>query len=175
MNVKLGFAAIAALGMSMTSGCLVVVEDECTFDSDCGSGEVCDAFGDCVLVAECTFDSDCFAGEVCNAFGNCVALGTPIYDTCGVVGECEGLADTCYATSIDYGDYVATNNTCSLFCTSDAQCPNGSTGEAGGCYDVSGDFVCYERCFNDADCPSSIDFVCADVAGSGGDSICIPR
>jgi len=104
--------------------------------------------------------------------GGCTVV-TPIYDTCFDVDECESFADTCYETAIDYGSYIASNNTCTVFCGSDFDCPSGSTGENGGCYDVSGDFVCYERCFDIFDCPGG--FTCADVAGSGGDSICIPE
>ena len=49
--------------------------DECKFDSDCPSGQVCDD-GECVTPSsssdECKFDSDCEEGEHCDD-GDCVA------------------------------------------------------------------------------------------------------
>lgn len=99
--------------------------------------------------------------------------GTPVYSTCFETTECESSADVCYDTVIDWGGVEARNGTCTRYCSADADCPYGSTGELGGCYDVSGEFVCYERCNTNRDCPTG-GWTCANVEGVAGDTICVP-
>ena len=57
-------------------------------------------------------------------------------------------------------------------CAADSDCPVSATGEGGACYDVmgSGAYLCYGRCFTDAECAPGL----RCLTTSMGDAICLP-
>ncbi len=101
----------------------------------------------------------------------------PCYDD----GECDGR-DFCAWHELSYPDpydsrrtVVVEDGICTHGCGSDAQCPDSPvSGLQGACYDIGYGLLCYERCFDDYDCPSG--FYCVStVGGVTGDAICLPQ
>jgi hypothetical protein len=102
-----------------------------------------------------------------------------VYESCGLTEDCESLADRCQSLTVTYPDTGTwTGGLCTYGCVNDADCIAGSTGEAGACYVILGlpDAVCYERCFDDLDCPGGFRCVEAtdDLGNPLGDAICLP-
>jgi hypothetical protein len=91
------------------------------------------------------------------------------YASCVTIAGCNSRADGCYTVTLGTGE---SDSFCSNGCGSDAECPTGTNGSRGGCYDVmgSGAFICYERCTDNFDCAPG--FAC--TATSDGGTICLP-
>lgn len=58
------------LALSMLMAC--AEEDECRFNSQCGTGMFCSR-GECLQ--NCILDTDCVSGQTCNTVGQCVSPG----------------------------------------------------------------------------------------------------
>ena len=92
-----------------------------------------------------------------------------VYDPCFDGADCEALADACF--SVTNPANGITDNFCSVGCNSDRDCPFDARGDVGACLSVEGGLqICYERCFDDLDCPSG--FGCFDTTVA--DPICLP-
>ena len=105
-KVVLGVAGIAAV--CLVSGCADDPKPppECTADSDCGEGRMCEG-GRCLArAAECQSDQDCGEGSTCDS-GRCVAaavLQTAGPLTCLTDRDCpagQGCVDGACATLLD--------------------------------------------------------------------------
>jgi hypothetical protein len=83
--------------------------DQCTIDSDCGSGQICACAGELgggpvrlgnqCMATQCQVDANCPHGEVCSAsIGNCDALEGYYCHTSA--DECLTDADCCGTTPL---------------------------------------------------------------------------
>lgn len=114
----------------------------------------------------------------------CVTDNPYAYQACKTSRDCSGLdADTCVGVTQNWGGGdVVSNGVCTTYaCSSDYDCARSHNNELGYCSKNAilgtDPFVCYERCYYDADCATG--FVCAtsyEVYGlRAGESICVPQ
>lgn len=91
------------------------------------------------------------------------------YDLCRDSSDCRDTLDGC--SIIDTATTRA--GICTNSCASDFDCPFDRREIRGACLSIGGSpFVCFERCFDDLDCPSS--FFCTPTTGGAAETICLP-
>lgn len=134
-----------AAGMSVAYN--GICEAICIDDTDCATGEFCNAIGEC-LSTNCTDNTDCGFGRTCvSAPGECGGGGTcevtpelcpTFYDpVCGCDGNT--YSNACFGQMA--GASMAHSGACQSGCTSDAHCdedefcsfPTGTCGGEGSC------------------------------------------
>lgn len=132
----------------------------CTSDDQCAGGCYCDeTYGSCIEAGYCSYDSDCGTGYVCDDRASCVPDGTntSCWDTgCAWGSYCDNGTGACVpsttcSTNEDCGTgYGCFDGTCTpTGCVTDANC-------AAACYcdEASGGCVESNYCANDSECPA---------------------
>ena len=143
---------------------------------DCCEGMQCDVPNDVTAerLQRCVAAE---AGTPCDESTSCAyvdlrAEPRGAFDPCSSDGDCNAPTGTCFETTIDVGTSIATSSHCTLACMNDDDCPAAADGRQAGCYEVSGTFVCYQRCSTDSDCPQGL--VCtATQSDSSQDQLCL--
>lgn len=112
---------------------------ECCSDADCQNGT-----GPCKADGKCTVSSDLCGGQCADPFPVCAVVGgspqcvqcDPNNDTCAQIQagcQCNTASYSCLDSTS--GEVCqTTGGECSAICSSDADCPPGSSGEALSCY-----------------------------------------
>ncbi|MET0413834.1 MAG: hypothetical protein ABW217_21170 [Polyangiaceae bacterium] len=127
--------------------CVDAPEPECSSDTDCTSGEVCDLASDtCQPAPEpgCTSDGDCDEGELCDVTsGECVAAPpTPCTSdaACATGQTCDTATGSCVTAP-------------PAACTADADCAPGLLCDliVGECFTPEP-----EPCLSDSECPGQV-------------------
>jgi hypothetical protein len=119
------------------------------------------------------------AGALGLVLGGCKPAPAPPYDVCVTNADCTAAVDGCATVAVDYVDYRATGGICTDNCDSSVDCPYDGRGIQGAClsFDGGANFVCFERCVSDFDCPGG--FSCQDRTWTGTaysyfEPICLP-
>lgn len=78
--------------------------------------------------------------------------------------------DICLEVTTEFDGRAVTDAICTHECFDDFDCPISVNGLRGACEDVGQGFFCYERCVDDFDCPAG--FGCFDTDFN---AICLPQ
>ncbi len=171
----------------LASACNQTAGDECTDDTTCSVGLVCEA-GTCVEGVDCTDNAACGEGEICGAGGTCVSVEND-QDGDGVADD----ADNCPAVSnpdqVDT-DEDGTGDACEDIvapgdCADSSECALDEVCVEGLCELVECSLAASDTlCPADAICVGTIcrfapdcssDAQCADTLGvCGDDGTCVP-
>lgn len=115
-----------------------VCSDVCTNDSECRTGNICDASGSCL--PGCRDDDGCRDDETCDS-GSCVpeedCSAASCEPECSIDGDCN-VGELCNSGS------------CVPGCRDDDGCPGDNSCVAGTCVENAGSGQSYSRCTNDA-------------------------
>lgn len=125
-----------------------VIDDGCTYSSQCAVGQKCNRAGQCV--AECLAAVDCAPSQACLA-GRCVAGAPPdagVVDAGQPVGGCE------YNSQCDAGAVCSIRGACVPECRTTRDCPvNQVCSAAGACEPVVVDGGSTGGCLYSSQCP----------------------
>ena len=135
-------------------------KSDCSSDSDCGTGQICDEINGHCDSDQCSNDYDCPFGEYCSN-GTCKS-DCSTDSNCGTGQICDEINGRCETDTsggdqcsndydCPYGEYCSSGS-CKSDCSSDYECGTGQV-----CDEINGrcetDTSGGDQCSNDYDCP----------------------